>query len=151
MKHSLTILPSPAGASYAEFDYSVQFEKTDASVLPRNITALRVPFPPKPVFLVLDETGQAQAEPQLLVKDVVVSVPGLWKYSDAGLSRTFDNTEVREAYIYLRTLKFTFEHALIRAARLAKFEGFNQTFDVRVDVPRSILDFERFRRSIMIQ
>ncbi len=74
-----------------------------------------------------------------------------WELANDFTFLTFGVTDLRSAYVFLRSIAFQIENTMILKMPMAPYYGFTKTFDVRFDVPKEITNFEQFRRSILVR
>lgn len=74
-----------------------------------------------------------------------------WELDTEFSFRTFNVTDLRKAYVFLRTIAFEIENTMILKMPLSPYYGFTKNFDVRFDVPKEVANYEQFRRSIMVR
>lgn len=92
-----------------------------------------------------------------LTRSEEIHLPGLrggttrFSLSEKFAFTTFDVRQFRQAYVLVRRIAHAVEDAMCLQAALAPCYGIVQTFDVSVAVPKEVLNFEPFRRSILLR
>lgn len=149
MKHALSLLPGPTNDTL-ELGYAVELSGEDVYALQtveRKLTfQLRDLQAPK--FMMDRELHTISAHPD---KEINLYETDPWSLARDFAYRFFNVQNLREAYIFQRKIMHFMEDLMIMQVPLSPFKGFTQTFDVRVDIPKEIGNFENFRRSIIVR
>jgi len=159
MHHGFSFAPGP-DPGHLVLEYFAEFDRDDARALGK--TTLQVPFHllnlrAIPVQLKSRE-GIDYSCDTLLEKPIEIPLPKgrdekstKWSLGDVLAYTTFSVDQFRQAYVLSRRIAHEIEDAMCLQAALAPCYGIVQTFDVRIAVPREILNFEPFRRSILVR
>jgi hypothetical protein len=141
-------------------DYFAELDWDDSRAIGRtkeylDVSFVHIDLRSIPIQL-MDREGLDYSESTLKVggsiqlpKDRGLSVK--WALSEKFPFTMFKVSQFRQAYVLARRIAHTIEDEMCLQAALAPCYGIVQTFDVRVAVPKEILNYESFRRSILIR
>lgn len=139
----------PDGPEHERLEVFVEIGKEEARAVPRLEVRFFEVWVPKGLVL-LNPSGEAYPKKRLEFDATLL--PGqVWSFSGAFAHTRLALAHHRLGYVLARRIKHCIEDALILSYPLAKFTGFVQSFDVRVDVPKDVVHFEQFRRSILLR
>ena len=157
MKHAFQFLPTHS-PEFMKFDYVAELTMDDARVLRPSEAGLDVDFSGISLtgLSLFDSRMATYGGTAFKMRGTIVPAPTKVAPSKWILSENFDWTvfdvrELRKVYVLLRKIKSAVEDAMILSVPLTPCYGLVQTFDVRVDVPKEITNFENFRRSIVLR
>jgi hypothetical protein len=151
MKHAFTITPSP-NKDLLEIDYACEFTKPEMKGLFQKGDTLVVRVAAGDLdFALLSMNSGTALSNEALTFDWHIPETDRWSLSSAFEYRVVSVLCLRSAYVFLRRVMHAVEDAAILKFPLAPFTGLVQTFDVRLDVPKEVTQFEAFRRSILVR
>lgn len=137
-------------ADTLSFDYHGELEPYEVRALKASEGKFEVDFRGIPLgFDLLNKDKDKFASETMAFR--AIFPPGE-KYS---LSRFFkfvhfNVKDLRPAYVLLRRMCHEVENTMILTLPCAPFFGLTQNFDFRVDVPREVMGFEAFKRTIIV-
>jgi len=148
MKQTIVIEPGADQKTLA-LDFHGELEPYEARLLGAHDGVLSVMLCITPGFELFNQEGEPFPK-SVIDMSVTFSAKERFSLSRFFVYRFFDATNIRMAYILGRKIAHGVENEMILKLPHAPFYGLTQNFDFRVDVPREVLGFEAFRRSILV-
>ncbi len=159
MKHGFSFAPG-RDPEHMTIDYFAELDWDDKRALGRDqkyleVSLTHIDLRAIPIQLMNSE-GLDYSEPVLKIGGSIELPtnrigPVKWSLADKFPFTTFRVNQFRQAYVLVRRIAHSMEDAMCLQAALAPCYGIVQTFDVRLAVPKEILNFESFRRSILVR
>lgn len=158
MKHALSFTPT-SSPDHLALDYACTLEPSDLRLFQPHkairIALDSVHWTDLPITFCLDTGSKPLETPRQALGGLAfefypklpmdpLSLDKVWP------ERVFHVSLLRAAYVIARRIMHAVEDAVILQVPMTPFFGVVQTFDVRVDVPKSITHFDAYRRSILV-
>lgn len=91
-------------------------------------------------------TGKANLDISVdLIESGAFDLGSFWEYT------VFNAADLRRAYVLARLIQMTIENTIILNLPLAPMIGFTKSWDVRIELPKGLINFEPYRRSILVR
>lgn len=152
MKHAIQF-HADQNPDYLTLDLITEISEEESRALAKSNGAFEVDFAVVPVDFDLLDVRSLKYDPNVLSLKSTIGrqADNKWALSTHLPYTRFHVKNLRNAYVFLRRVMHQIENTLILNIPLSPFFGLTQTFDIRFNVPREVMAYDAFRRSILVR
>lgn len=150
MKHAIQFRAAQ-DPNHLELDLFTELNEQEVRSLRYFDGILAVDFTAVPIQLDLKNKDLASCSSNVLRLESEIGKKPKWQLSEDFSFNYFHTKDMRAAYVLLQRIMHEIQYTYTLKVPLSPFFGLTQTFDVRFDVPREVMAYDAFRRSILVR